>query len=377
MPQDAFRLGASLLFFNSRRSLVATAAIAAAAVIMFVEYGFLGGILDAQSRIATLMRADLVVQSVSRTNLHRWDVFNPVRLDQIAATRDVLRVEPIYEGAMEFSDGPHDKSMRRIMVIAVPPDTIPLAIGHLPELSRWLRLPQSVAFDRLSRPLFGDLYPGRSIELDGRTETVSGDVRIGPDLVVDGTMLTSVGNWLSRFPGARPVMGAILLRRGADPERVRSDILSRLPHDVVILTPAEMVAREHAFTLGVAPLGALFVVGMFAGLIVGAVTCYQVLHHEVTDRMRQFATLKAMGVSNLFLCAIVITQGLLLAVLGFGAGVLAAKAGTAAIAAWTRLPIDITAAGMAIILATTLVTCFLAALAAMRKVIASDPAALF
>jgi putative ABC transport system permease protein len=374
---DALRLGGRLLLFNRRRLLAAVTAVSVAAVIMFVEYGFLSGILKAQSRIASLMRADLVVQSITRTNLHRWDTLNPVRLDQIAAMPEVARVIPIYEGAMGLRDGPNDKRVRRIMVIAVPPNEIPLAMGNLPELSRWLRVPQAILFDRLSRPIFGDVSPGRSIELDRRTRHILGDVRIGPDLVIDGTVVMSVGDWLARSPGARPVMGAIELRGGFDPKRVERQILARLPDDISVLTPDQLIAREDAFTLRVAPIGVLFVVGMFAGLVVGAVTCYQVLHNEVADRMRQFATLKAMGVSNLFLCTTVVGQGLLLAVLGFGAGMLAAKGVSAVIASWTLLPIGIDGAGMAIILPLTLIMCVLAALAAMRKVIVTDPAALF
>ena len=49
-----------------------------------------------------------------------------------------------------------------------------------------------------------------------------------------------------------------------------------------------------------------------ARLVIGAITCYQILFNEIVDRIKQYATLKAMGFSNAFLRRIILEQALLL-----------------------------------------------------------------
>jgi putative ABC transport system permease protein len=374
---DGLRLGVRLFLHNKRRFAIAVAAVAVAAVIMFVELGFLTSVLHAQSNIADLMRADLVVMDISRVHLHRWDTIQPVRLDQIAAMPEVARVVPIYEDSAGLKSAV-DKRVRRVMVFAVPPEDVPLAIGKLDALSNWLKVPHGFLFDRLSRPIFGPVAPGRSVKLNDQMQDMVGLVRIGPDLVVDGTAVMSVGDWLARSPSARPIMGAIRLQPGRDSLQVRQEILARLPYrDITVMTPGEMRERENAFTLDVAPIGILFTVGMIAGLVIGTVTCYQLLFNEVLDRLGQFATLKAMGFSNLFLCMIVIGQALLLSATGFSCGLLLAFAAEHYVAARTMLPIHPDLTALEVIFPLTLGMCVLAALAAMRRVTAADPAALY
>ena len=52
------------------------------------------------------------------------------------------------------------------------------------------------------------------------------------------------------------------------------------------------------------------------GFIVGMVICYQVLFADISDRLAEFATLKAMGYSDRRLFRIVVEQAVYLALLG-------------------------------------------------------------
>lgn len=375
--EDGLLLGIRLFLHNKRRFAIAVAAVAFAALIMFVEYGFLSGLLEAQSNIADLMRADLVVMNKQRSHLHRWDSINAVRLDQIAAVPGVAKVIPIYEDAAGLRDD-DDRRVRRIMVIAVPPDEIPLAIGDTRTLSQWLKIPHGFLFDRLSRPIFGDLVPGIGFKIDDKNQQLLGYVRIGPDLVVDGVAVMSVGDWLARHPDAEPIMGTIRLDPGQDPGRVRDEILTQLrADDVTVMTPAELRARENAFTLDAVPIGFIFAVGMIAGLVIGAVTCYQLLFNEVLDRLAQFATLKAMGFSNGYLCRVVVGQALFLSVIGFAVGLAITVGADAYVSARTMLPIQADGTALLLIFPLTVCMCILAGLAAMRRVVAADPAELY
>ena len=62
-----------------------------------------------------------------------------------------------------------------------------------------------------------------------------------------------------------------------------------------------LVTLEQAFWDKVAPIGTVFMIGVVMGFIVGMAICYQVLYADISDRLGEFATLKAMGYSNTWL----------------------------------------------------------------------------
>ena len=264
-------LGIRLLAFGRTRLLVAFAGISVAVVIMFVELGLLLGILDSQAMIADLVKADLVVMSRARTNLHKWNEFDRIRLSQIESMAGVMRAIPVYQGTAGVLD-PADRVVRRIVVISFPPGDVPLSIGDPASITAALRRPNTILYDRLSRPIFGAIEEGSDVELDGAKFRVAGYVAIGPDVVNDGAMVMSDGDWLAKHPGGRPIMGAIDLQPGADPQAVKELIRSQMSRDIEVFTPQELRQREIDFTLRSAPIGILFGIGMLAGLAIGSLT---------------------------------------------------------------------------------------------------------
>ena len=86
-----------------------------------------------------------------------------------------------------------------------------------------------------------------------------------------------------------------------EPIRPRCEPACKRPYraDVRVLTLDEFIAKERDFWDHVAPIGTVFYIGVVMGFIVGCVICYQVLFADISDRLGEFATLKAMGYSNL------------------------------------------------------------------------------
>ncbi len=369
-------LGIRLLAFNPARLLAAFAGIAVAVVIMFVELGLLVGVLDSQAIMADLVRGDLVMMSRGRTNLHKFNDFDRIRLSQIAGLSGVGEIIPIYQGTAGL-ESPEDEVIRRIMVVSFPAGHTPLAIGDEDEIARQLATPRTILYDRRSRPIFGNIVVGEDVELDGALYRVGGFVDIGPDIVNDGAVVMSEGAWLMRRPNARPIMGVIRLLAGADVAQVRERIVAALPDDVSVLTPVEVRDREVAFTLSSAPIGVLFGIGMLAGLIIGAITCYQILFNEIVDRMKQYAMLKAMGFSDAFLRRVILAQAVLLSCGGFVLGLGLAYSVYAYIAKKTALAVQLSLTSGGIIFALAAGMSIAAGLLAVRRVCIADPAELY
>jgi putative ABC transport system permease protein len=374
--RGAFGLGARILTFARPRFIAATAGVAMAVVIIFVEMGMLYAVLDSQSLLATRVRADLVAMNVARSNLHKWNRMEDVRLDEIAAVAGVDRVVPIYQGTATLRN-PDDLRMHRIVVLAFPPDAVPLDIGDRTAIAAELRVPDSVLYDRLSRPIFGAIHPGDDIEIDGTKSRVAGLVDIGPDVVNDGTLVMSEGTWLHHADGDTPIMVAIDLKPGVDAAEAKRRILAATPADVAVFTTAELRDREIAFTLRAVPVGILFGIGMIAGLVVGLVTCYQVLFNEVVDRIAQYATLKAMGFGNRFLLAVVIAQGLLLSCTGFAIGAGLSLIANTYIERRTFIAADFGAVSVLAVFLATVAICVGGSLLAVRQLYRLDPASLY
>ena len=115
-------------------------------------------------------------------------------------------------------------------------------------------------------------------------------------------------------------IGLVRVRPGTDVVKLSSDLQAAMPADVRVLTLEEFISKERDFWDKVAPIGTVFYIGVVMGFIVGCVICYQVLFSDISDRIGEFATLKAMGYSNLRLFRVVVMQGVYLAVLGYLAG---------------------------------------------------------
>jgi putative ABC transport system permease protein len=369
-------LGVRMLFHQRWRLLSMSVSVAVGVVVVFVEMGLLQGILDSQALIATLVRGELIVMNKARTDLHRWDKIDAIRLAQIAAIPGVAKVMPVYEDHVSLRD-PDDNRVRRIILFAFSPNDMPLNIGNPAKVSADLKMSHSFLFDRLSRPIFGDIKPGQDIEIDKYPLRVSGLIRIGPDIVNDGNIVMSEGQWLARSPDSKPIMGVISVDPDANTDAVRTNILANLPDDIAVMTPQEAVKRENSATLKSTPIGLLFAAGMIAGIFIGTINCYQVLFTEVSDHLGQFATLKAIGFTQEFLQAVILTQAALLSGTGFAAGLILSAIADAYIASATMLPTQIHVMSASLVYLGTAVMCILAGWIAVGRLQAADPAALY
>ncbi len=374
--RSSFAVGVRVITFNPKRLLAAFAGIGVAVTVMFVELGLLTGLLNSQALMASLMRGELVVMSEARTDLHKWNTMSRIRLNQIAASESVEKVIPVYQGNMGLRD-PDTNTVRRILIVAFPPDELPLDIGEPDEIAQALRTPNTILFDRRSRPIYAEMVVGGEAELNDMTYRVGGFIDLGPDIIHDGAVIMSDSSWIARNPAARPIMGIIRLWQGADPGDVRADLLASLPHDISIFTPDELHQREIEFTLGAAPIGFLFGIGLLAGIVIGSITCYQILFNEIVDRLKQYATLKAMGFSEGFLRGVIVAQALLLAVGGFAGGLAFAWLCYAYIAGRTALAVELSPASISFIFVLASGMCVVAGLLALRRVSTADPAELY
>ena len=107
------------------------------------------------------------------------------------------------------------------------------------------------------------------------------------------------------------------LARGADAAAVRRRLDTTLV-DAEALTPDEVRIGSGAFCLIRKGAGAALFAGALLGMIVGTVIVAQTLYSSTKDHINEFATLRAIGSSGMYIHKVIIFQALLSAVIGFG-----------------------------------------------------------
>jgi putative ABC transport system permease protein len=150
-----------------------------------------------------------------------------------------------------------------------------------------------------------------------------------------------------------------------------------VPRDVLVMTKADFAAREKAYWNSATPIGYVFAFGAIMGLVVGAIIVYQILFADVSEHLREYATLRAIGYRNRFVSGIVMQQAAILAVLGYLPGLLASWLLYRSAADATRLPLHLTSERALTVFLLTLGMCALSGFLALRKVRRLDPAEVF
>ncbi len=367
------------------RLLVAIAGVAFAVVLMLMQLGFMDALFRSAVNIHLCLAADLVMIDPRYNVIVRPTQFPDRRLQQARAFPDVESVAPMHLGVGQWKN-PEDASTREIFVIGVDPTRQVFTPAALADLSRSVRYPDVMFFDEASRPEFGPiaatLHSGQTVttELNRRQIDVEGLFTLGTSFGIDATLITSDLNFRRAFPsypaGAVSV-GLIRLRPGADAAQTRDALNAYLPPDVRVMTIGEFVTQEIAYWAVKTPIGFVFTFGVIMGVVVGMIIVYQILFTDVAEHLKEYATLKAMGRTNLYLSGVVVVEATVLALSGFLPALGIAWWLYALTQSATRLPMAIRVDRALLVLGLTMLMCWLSGLIAMRKLRTADPAEVF
>ncbi|QFU77832.1 FtsX-like permease family protein [Halioglobus maricola] len=368
------------------RLVAAVLGVAFAVILVLVQLGFSQALYDSSVRWHTSLGYDLALISPKTTYIVNPPGFPRNRLYQTLGVEGVESVTPVYIGIGKWRNPDDPLLTRNIYVMGFDPTDSGFSLIGDARTQRALRHPDRVLFDRLSRsefgPVAGPVQAGEPVntEINGRDVRVVGLFSLGTSFGIDGSIITSDLNFRRIFPdrsASRIELGLINLEEGADPVAVQRQILANIPADVRVLTKDEFVQHEVDYWARSTPIGYVFGLGVVMGLAVGVIVVYQILFSDVQDHLREYATLKAIGYSNMFLSRIVLSEAVLLAFIGFipGLGISLLVYGQASGA--TNLPMEMTPERGGQVLLLTIAMCAGSGLLALRKLRAADPAEVF
>jgi putative ABC transport system permease protein len=163
---------------------------------------------------------------------------------------------------------------------------------------------------------------------------------------------------------------------GQNLEEVRKNLEQALP-GTRAYTTQEMADLTRTYWRERTGVGFILGLGAVVGFVVGVVVVSQILYSSVSDHLKEFGTLKAMGASDWVIYRVITEQALWMAVLGY----LPSMVLCFGLGAWTvatrGIMILITPATAFGVFGITVIMCVGSALFAIQKVTHIDPAIVF
>jgi putative ABC transport system permease protein len=364
--------------------------VAFAAILIFMELGFLNALLESTVQLLRKLNGDLIVISTVRYALPANERFDSRRLQELKGRDGVRAVYPVYMETVTALLRPRHSRAYPIRVLGFPEHEPVFGLLPLAATAPKLLHPHTALADVASRSKYGiptstSQLGAYRAELSGQRIEVVGHFRLGVDFATEGNLLMTANNFAAYFPqrapGRDPLsvvdLGVIQLMPGADLRTTQKSLQAALPDDVQILTRQELIDREREFWSTQAPVGYIFLVGASMGFIVGVIICYQVISTNISDYMDEFATLKAMGYTHTYFLRLMLFQSFYLSLIGFVPAVLLSYLCFSLLSMVTGLTMELTIGLAMLVLGTTVVMCIASGLLALRKLAVLDPADLF
>ena len=370
------------------RYLVAVTGIGFAALLMYMQLGFQSGLLSSATTFYEALDADLVLISPATLNSGTYRQFPQSLLYNALGIEGVEQTIPVYVVNVNVQklDGVKPTSLR---LIGYDPDAQVLNLPEVKAQRELLKIPNYVLFDTLGNRNTGPIadafkqngYQDLILSDFSKTFRVVGLFKLGSTFAADSNVIssdtTAIQLAFRQINAGEISLGLIRLKPGANISRVQKFLEKTYGSQLQVLTKTQLITQERDYWNNVSSFGVIFGFGTIMGLLVGGVVVYQVLYTDVSDHLKEYATLKAMGFSDSFILTIVIQEAFLLGVSSFIPATVISTGMYAFLTAASGIRIEMTSDKTALVGMLTLGVCAASAAIAIRRLRDADPASVF
>lgn len=284
---------------------------------------FIGLMARTASAIYSVSEADIWVMDHRVRYIEEVEPMRNVELTNVRSVPGILWAVPFYKGlsTIRMPDG----LTQQVQLIGV--DDVSM-VGLCPKMVMGdpltLRKPQSAMIDQNG---FYFTWPGQELHLGKYVEL--NDHRLTVDAVCDAMptfftfpiLYVAYDTALEITPPMRNKLPFILVkaREGEDLQVLKQRIHEQT--GLQALTQNEFAWRSINYILERTGIPVNFGITVALGVIIGAAITAQTFYIFVIENLRQFATMKAIGVTNRQLLKIVMTQAGIVGITGYGLGI--------------------------------------------------------
>lgn len=335
-------LALSTVLYEWRRYMAAVVALAFSGLLVLAQVGFFVGI--GKSFTATIDRspADLMVLPAKADSLLNTGGM-PRRIQPlIYLNPEVVQVADIDDGFGSFSNLASDKDKKRSFVNLVGIDPAPGSLTlpkDFPEAARLaISQPFAVAIDRSALKQLG-VKVGDLAAINGHhvfvAAALDGYPNINqPQVMVSRATLRLIGQ---ARPSNRVGPMMVRIRDPARAEAVRDALNAGADGKYRAWTKRELSAANETALLKEQIIGLFLSFSVVLGTFIGVVITWQTLRGAILANVKEFASLRALGVSMGSLRLIVMEISFWVGVAGLGATALLVW-GVSMLATWGHVP---------------------------------------
>ena len=307
------------LLYEWRRYLAALLAVAFSGLLVLVQIALLLGMFRTTTTVVENAAADLwlVEPTVASFDLARE--LSPRAENRVRAHPAVQRTERL---ALAFADwrGPQGARVAITLVaLDVSPGSLAFPRSLPDELREALQPAGTVLVDQADLNKLGVEYVRDGAEIDGRRVRVAG-VTTGFRAIGGAMVFVSEATYREIRGGAsRDTPHYVLagLAPGQDVAAVRQE-LSEIGGSLFrVMLPDELASMSQLYWLLESGTGIGFLFSTVLGLLVGVAITSQTLRAAVLSSLREYATLRALGVPLPALRAVVLEQATWIGAAGF------------------------------------------------------------
>jgi putative ABC transport system permease protein len=369
---------ASRNLFHDRVRLVATVVgIVFSIVLVTVQ---LGVFLSFERMITTMIdhvQADFWIVPAETKSFEGSSFLAMRDRFQALSINGITEVIPVVVGYASWRR-PKGGASTPVFLVGSPPASAGLQPWNVVEGSiDNLSMPDAVAIDRSYFEQLGVARIGENAEISNQKARVVAITKSIRSFTTAPSVFTSLER-------ARAYLGVptnmanyfiVHIAANANSAAVRGQLAGILS-DAEVLTAEEFRHRSRVFWLFDTGAGAALLGSAILGIIVGTIIVAQTLYSSTKDHLKEFATLRAIGSSRIFILKVILGQALLSAVIGFS---IAASIGLALMKATAdaALPVVMTPELTLGLFVLTVAMCAIAAISAIRVVTRIDPAMVF
>lgn len=355
--------------------------ISFATLLMAQQVSIFAGIMKrTASQVLDIRDADLWVMDNQTRYIDEVPGLPQTDLHRVRGVHGVEWAVPMYKGQIrarlqggQFRNvilfGLDDASM-----VGAPAEML---VGSLADL----RQPDAVMVDKAGHEYMWPGQPyqlGRVFEMNDRRAVLVGVCKASAPFTTLPVMYTRFSQAARFVPRERNLMNFVLARpnAGEDPEAVRRRIEEQT--GLMALTQQQFFWKTIWYFMGSTGIPVNFGITITLGFIVGLAVAGQTFYLFTIENLKQFGALKAMGVSNPRLVGMILLQGLVVGLVGYGLGIGLTAAFFEATAGVTHLAglylfwqvmAGVGVAVLVIVLASSLIS--------IRKVLVLEPAVVF
>ena len=163
--------------------------------------------------------------------------------------------------------------------------------------------------------------PGRSLEINDRRANIVGLVKCNPTFQTFPILYTKYGSALQYSP-PEPKMLTFILAQPQD-GRAAEEVCRRIEADTELQarTGEQFFWQTINYYMKRTGIPINFGITVVLGFVVGCAIAGQTFYLFTLENLKQFGSLKAMGVSNLRIVGMVMAQALVVGVIGYGLGI--------------------------------------------------------